>query len=223
MALPDWRTSTAGTRVRVALWLASEVGVGESFTKAELRDAFPGVEQVDRRMRDLRAEGWVIATYREDRSLASDELRLVKVGGAVWERGYRSKASASGISDKQRQEIFAADGFVCVHCGVGGGEPYPDDPVRTAKLTIARAQPTEDGSPRLATVCDRCHLRGGEEVSADALTSAIEDLDVESRERLRGWIARGARSRDPLDELWAAYRRLPSADRAHIKDLILRG
>lgn len=223
MTLPDWRTSTAGTRVRVALWLATEVGIGESFTKAELRDAFPGVEQVDRRMRDLRAEGWIIATYREDRSLASDELRLVKLGGNVWERGYRSKASASGISDKQRQEIFAADGFVCIHCGVGGGEPYPDDPVRTAKLTIARAQPTDDGSPRLATVCDRCHLRGGEEVSAEALTEAIADLNPESRERLSTWISRGSRSRDPLDELWAAYRRLPSADRALIKQLILRG
>jgi hypothetical protein len=207
----------------VALWLANEVGVGESFTKAELRDAFPGVEQVDRRMRDLRAEGWVIATYREDRSLASDELRLVALGGAVWERGYRSKASAAGISDKQRQEIFAADGFVCIHCGVGGGEPYPDDPVRTAKLTIARAQPAEDGSPRLATVCDRCHLRGSAEASADAVASAVADLDDESRERLRGWIVRGARERDPLDELWAAYRRLTSADRANIKELILRG
>jgi hypothetical protein len=223
MTLPDWRTSTAGTRVRVALWLASAVGLGGSFTKAELRDAFPGVEQVDRRMRALRTEGWVIATYREDRSLASDELRLVKLGGAVWERGYRSKATTAGISDNQRQEIFAADGFVCIHCGVGGGEPYPDDPIRTAKLTIARTNRTEDGSPRFATVCDRCHLRGGEEVSADAVTSAIAHLDAESRERLREWIARGARSRDPLDELWAAYRRLPSADRAHIKDLILRG
>lgn len=206
----------------MALWLASEVGAGGSFTKAELRDAFPGVEQVDRRMRDLRAEGWIIATYREDRSLAPDELRLVKLGANVWEPGYRSKTSTSSISDKQRREIFAADGFVCIYCGVGGGEPYPDDPLRTAKLTIARAQPTDDGSPRLATVCDRCHLRGSEEVTGNALASAIAELDVESRLRLRGWISRGARARDPLDEMWAAYRRLPSADRARIKDLILR-
>lgn len=222
MSLPDWKTSTAGTRIRVALWLASEVGAGGSFTKADLRDAFPGVEQVDRRMRDLRAEGWIIATYREDRSLASDELRLVELGGKVWERGYRSKTSTPSISDKQRQDVFAADGFVCVHCGIGGGEPYPDDRLRTAKLTIARAQPTDDGWPRLATVCDRCHLRSSEEASGDALTSAIAQLDVESRHRLREWISRGARPRDPLDEVWAEYRRLPSADRARIKEQILR-
>lgn len=222
MALPDWRTSRAGTRVRVALWLASEIGAGGAFTKAQLREAFPGVEQVDRRMRDLRAEGWVITTYREDRSLAADELRLVRLGGGVWEPGYRSKASSSSVSERLRQEVFAADGFVCVYCGIGGGEPYPDDPLRTAKLTIARGQPTDDGSPRLATVCDRCHTRSSEGESAENLMSAISELESASRERLSGWIVRGARERDPLDELWAAYRRLPELDRARIRELILR-
>jgi hypothetical protein len=223
MSLPDWRTSTAGTRVRVALWLATEVGTGEAFTKAQLRDAFPGVEQVDRRMRDLRADGWIIATYREDRSLASDELRLVMTGGQVWEPGYRSKASAPGISDKQRHEIFAADGFVCIYCGIGGGEGYPDDQLRTAKLTIARAKPADDSTPRLSTVCDRCHLRSSESASEDAVASAIAELDPESRRLLREWIMRGRRSRGPVDELWAEYRRLPSADRARIKQLIVSG
>lgn len=222
MTLPDWRTSRAGTRVRVALWLASEVGAGGAFTKAQLREAFPGVEQVDRRMRDLRAEGWIITTYREDRSLAPDELGLVRLGGSVWEPGYRSKASSSGVSDKLRQEIFAADGFVCVYCGIGGGESYPDDPLRTAKLMIARAQAADDGSPRLATVCDRCHARGREDESGEDLMTTIAELDPRSRERLRDWIARGVRDRDPLDELWAAYRRLPSSDRARIRELILR-
>jgi hypothetical protein len=173
-------------------------------------------------MRDLRAEGWVITTYREDRSLAADELRLVRLGGSVWEPGYRSKASSSSVSDKLRQEIFASDGFVCVYCGIGGGEAYPDDPLRTAKLTIARAQPADDGAPRLATVCDRCHVgRAGDE-SGTALLRAVSELDPESRERLRSWILRGARERDALAELWAAYRRLPASDRARIREMILR-
>ena len=75
MDVPDWRTSRTGSKTRVALWLVAEVGAGGTFTKADLRAAFPAIEQVDRRMRDLRTEGWVIATYREDRSLAADELR----------------------------------------------------------------------------------------------------------------------------------------------------
>src|SRR5437660_369339 len=102
MSVPDWRTSGSGARVRVALWLFSEVGASGTFTKADLREAFPGVEQIDRRMRDLRPEGWVITTYQEDRSLDVDELRLVEVGGAVWERGYRSR-QVRAITSKERQ------------------------------------------------------------------------------------------------------------------------
>ncbi len=63
--VPDWRDGTLGTRVRVALWLASEVGEGGTFRKQQLRDAMPGVEQIDRRMRDLRPAGWEILTYRD--------------------------------------------------------------------------------------------------------------------------------------------------------------
>src|SRR3954471_10820587 len=119
MSVPDWRTYESGTRVRAALWLMDAVGVGNSFTKAELRAAFPGVEQIDRRLRDLREDGWVIATYREDRSLDSDELRFVSMGGPVWERSYRRSGSPP-VSAKMRSEVFAADQHTCVVCGVIG-------------------------------------------------------------------------------------------------------
>jgi hypothetical protein len=220
MVVPDWRGIRRGTRVRVALWLISEVGVGHAFTKAQLREAFPGVEQVDRRMRDLRADGWVIATYREDRSLSADELRFVSAGGPVWERGYKSKATANDVTTRVRQQVMAADGFVCLYCGIGGGEPYPDDAVRTAKLTVTRAESTDDSGSRLVTLCDRCRLRSGEDTTADSLIAAIEALDPESREILRDWVARGERQRNRLDELWAAYRCLPWSDRARIQELV---
>lgn len=220
MTLPDWKTSTAGTRTRVAIWLATDIGVGNSFTKADLRNAFPGVEQVDRRMRDLRADGWIIATAREDRSLAQDELRLQAMGGKVWEPGYRSPKSSAGISDKKRREVFAADGFMCVYCGIGAGEVYPDDPLRTGKLTIARLGTGSDGSPRLSTVCDRCRSRADEGVSFDHVAACMSALDEGDRDRLADWIAQGRRARDPLDEVWAAYRSLPASDRAQVEDLL---
>jgi hypothetical protein len=138
MTLPDWKTSRAGARVRVALWLYQVVGEGGAFTKAQLREAFPNVEQIDRRMRDLRPEGWVIATYREDRSLSPDELRLVETGGKVWETAYRSRQEKMP-TEKERQAVFAADNFACAYCGIGGGERYPDDSVRTAKLSVVRS------------------------------------------------------------------------------------
>src|SRR4051794_14992723 len=112
MGLPDWRDSSAGGRVRAALWLATEVGEGGTFTKAQLRTAFPNVEQIDRRVRDLRPEGWLILTFQEDRSLQQDELRLSAIGGHVWEPGYRSAAKAA-VSEKERQAAFLADDFQC--------------------------------------------------------------------------------------------------------------
>src|SRR4051812_31923095 len=147
MSVPDWKPSTAGTRVRAALWLVDVVGVGNSFKKADLREAFPGVEQVDRRMRDLRDDGWVIATNREDRSLELDELRFVSMGGRVWEAGYR-RSAAPTVTAKLRSAVFAADQHTCVVCGVIGGDAFPDDPLRTARLTCQR-MPGEDGALRL--------------------------------------------------------------------------
>src|SRR5687768_10019509 len=116
MTLPAWQTSTRGARVRAAMWLAQEVGEGGAFRKAQLREAFPGVEQIDRRMRELREDGWIFATSREDLSLAQDELRLVHIGSAVWDESYRRQVSSS-ISPGQRKAVLSADGFACRLCG----------------------------------------------------------------------------------------------------------
>jgi hypothetical protein len=198
--------------VRVALWLHTEVGAGGSFTKQQLRDAFPKVEQIDRRMRDLRAEGWVIATYREDRSLAADELRLVEEGGPVWEVTYRSRQRGS-VTDKQRQAVFAADNYLCLYCGVSGGESYADDPLRTAKLTAARVPLTDGGTHQLATCCDRCHVGQPAVDSAAHLLERADTLGAAERARLAAWVHQGSRSSIPELELWAQYRRLPAAER----------
>ena len=219
MTVPDWRTSTAGTRTRVALWLHHEVGVHGTFTKAQLRDAFPAVEQVDRRMRDLRSEGWVLSTYREDRSLSVDELRLVTEGGAVWERGYRSKAAA-GVSDKERLAIFAADDYTCSYCGVSGGEPYSDDPLRTAKLTLSRV-PGLDGTIQLRTTCDRCHVAAPVEVFDDSALRLLRSLDEGARAQLRSWVRKGVRKPPPEEALWNLYRRLPRDSRAAFESALL--
>ncbi|WP_347057387.1 hypothetical protein ABC795_11830 [Blastococcus sp. HT6-30] len=216
MELPDWRTSTKGTRVRAALWLCTEVREGGTFTKAQLREAFPGVEQIDRRMRDLRAEGWVLATYREDRSLSQDELRLVQVGGAVWDPSYRSKVQNS-VSDKERQQIFAADDYMCVYCGVSGGESFVDDPLRAAKLTLSRVSSTDGQTTRLATCCDRCHVATRDDAPATDLSAAIEELSDEQRTRLLHWIRTGSRPVALEEQLWARYRRLPHAVRLDVR------
>jgi 5-methylcytosine-specific restriction endonuclease McrA len=213
MSAPDWRTSTAGGRVRVALWLVAEVGVGCAFTKAQLREAFPLVEQIDRRMRDLRAEGWVIATYREDRSLAQDELRLVGVGARVWEVGYRPRTDA--VSARERRAVFSHDDYMCRYCGISAGEAYPDDPVRTAKLSAARVP--SDVAPQLLTLCDRCLVGSQDTESAERLLDEIRALDRDERRRLFVWIQGGQRKWTRAELLWARFRRLPATSRESVQ------
>ena len=163
---------------RVALWLASEIREGGIFTKAQLRAAFPNIEQVDRRMRDLRPEGWEILTFQQDRSLEPDELRLKTMGGSVWERGYRSKANAS-VSEKERQAIFLADDYQCVICGIAGGEEYPDETTRVAKLTASRVDDGGAIRPVLATGV----AQGGHRRSQLARSNALSRLFGRSNAR----------------------------------------
>jgi hypothetical protein len=212
MSIPDWRTISAGSRSRVALWLVAEVGEGGVFTKARLREAFPAVEQIDRRMRDLRAEGWKIATNREDASLASDELRLLRVGGRVWEPGYRNQGRA--VSDKQRQAVLTRDGYLCRSCGVRAGDAYPDDPVRTAKLVVASDQALGGA---LVTLCDRC-ASGRPEVAMDesTLLAEIEGLEGDERGKLVSWIRRGSRDLTQSERLWGIYMRMAPDSRERV-------
>lgn len=98
--LPDWTNEKMGTMVRAALWLATEVGEGNVYTKEQLNAAFPGVSQIDRRVRDLRDRGWVIATNRDDALLAPHESRFVRAGEPIWEPGMRRVSRRQERSDE---------------------------------------------------------------------------------------------------------------------------
>jgi hypothetical protein len=130
--------------VRAGLWLLQEVGVGNTFTKGDLRKAFPGVSQADRRVRDLRDYGWVIHTSLEDASLFREDQRFVKMGARVWVPKERHEAGPNmAISAKQIQAVMAGDDFMCTQCGIGGAEEYPDDRRQTAVLSVTRRETVE--------------------------------------------------------------------------------
>lgn len=125
MMLPSWKDPNLGTMKRVALWLLAEVGEGNEFTKEQMRSVFPGVSQIDRRMRDLRSFGWRIDTNREDPTLTAAQQRFVSSGQPVWEKGMASRiASASAIGAVQRREIISNDGNMCRSCGITPGQVY---------------------------------------------------------------------------------------------------
>ncbi|PWS49968.1 hypothetical protein DLE01_21040 [Streptomyces sp. FT05W] len=107
--LPDWTSEKFGTKVRAALWLVTVVGEGNVFTRDQLRAAFPGVEQIDRRLRDLRDHGWVIATNRDEPFLDPHETRFVRAGDPIWQPGVRRSLSgrprSSELASLRRTEL----------------------------------------------------------------------------------------------------------------------
>jgi hypothetical protein len=226
--LPSWAdTSVGGTKIRVALWLLSEVGEGNTFTKAQLRDAFPQVEQVDRRMRDLRDHSWKIATNKEDASLTPNELRFVKAGEKVWEPG-KSSPSMTTISNKQRMAVIAGDDYMCVVCGIAGGETYPDSAHgETAQLSVSRrsmAGPDGRTSTQYVTECKRCKAGASPQTmpSLEVVLSGIAALSPRDREVLASWVSRDRRQPRRVDQLWSEYRRLPAESREVVAEHLRR-
>lgn len=223
MTIPRWDEPKlkAGTKIRAALWLVTEVGVGNTFTKERLRHAFPGVAQIDRRLRELRGYGWVIDTRAEDVSLNHDEQRLVAIGYPVWQQKAETHEAPETVSAKIRRKTFAEDNYQCSACGIAGGERYPDAPHLTATLSLSRmAVRLPDGgtSRMLVTECKRCRAGSGPRVEADLLNvlRQIEALDDIDSVVFRRWVDASGRGQ-LLDRIWGEFRRLPHTAQDEIR------
>lgn len=219
--LPSWKDPNLGTMKRVALWLLAEVGEGNEFTKEQMRSVFPGVSQIDRRMRDLRSFGWRIDTNREDPTLTAAQQRFVSSGQPVWEKGMASRiASASAIGAVQRREIISNDGNMCRSCGITPGQVYAGT-FEGAQLDIARRDVIVSGEQtemQLVTECNRCRV-GAKNLVADlpAVVDRVNALSPDERELLAGWIAADERVFSPAERAWAEYRALPEDARAVVR------
>ncbi|MBB3662606.1 hypothetical protein FB384_001510 [Prauserella sediminis] len=224
MEQPAWDDPElkAGTMVRGALWLLQVVGEGNTFTKNQLRDAFPGVSQVDRRIRDLRDYGWVVYSSVEDASLLAEDQRFVRAGAAVWDPKERRKAKQGTVSSRDRQATLARDGYMCTLCGIAGGEEYPDDAVMTAVLAVSRRTVLgADGhaTNALVTECKRCKAgRDDEPANVTDAIAAAKRLGDSDRRRLTRWVERGRRGSTELDRAWTAYLRVPPEQRSEVAD-----
>ncbi|MCS5720027.1 hypothetical protein N1027_17995 [Herbiconiux sp. CPCC 205763] len=220
METPNWTDpKSGGTMARSALWLLQEVGIGETFTKANLRDSFPGVAQIDRRMRDLRKYGWAIDTSANDASLAPDEQRFVRQGEPVWESTWHAPAVSNQPTSRQRSAAFEADDYVCVVCGIAGGETYPDIPSKTAVLTATPVNTIVGArsSVEFVTNCGVC--RSGtpsQGFELDELRAELRRLDPAELSKLKRWIAKSRRIPTPADRLWMQLRRLPAPVREEL-------
>ena len=211
--------------VRVAQWLAGSVGEGGVFTKQQMRAQFPGVEQIDRRMRDLRAYGWQIHEARVGAGLDMNELRLVKIGVPIWDPAARKAAAPQTISSKVRQEVFHRDGHACVRCGVASGEEFDDRPGVTARLTAAHIYPGGLGGKAsaadLVTACQFCNEALRDEtpnyLDADQVLVRARGLGKAEQRRLLARIQNNRRETDKVDQVWRAFRQLSAVERERVQ------
>lgn len=192
MTLPSWQDEKLGTMRRAALWLLTVVGEGEVFTKEQIKNAFPGKSQADRRVRELRVYGWKIDTHREDARLGQHEQRFVAQGQPVWESGKTTKGT-SALTDTQRRRVLTRDGNRCRSCGITPGQQYADT-FETAQIDIARRKvklPNGTSTVQPVAECNRCRV-GGRSLEAD-LSVVLEDVS-----KLGGSTCRRSRAGSPL-------------------------
>ncbi|MEU9243510.1 hypothetical protein [Streptomyces sp. NPDC048385] len=227
--VPSYQDKKFGSMVRAALWLVTVVGEGNVFTKAQLRDAFPDVAQIDRRLRDLRDHDWRIDTSRDDPSLLQQEQRFVTKGADVWIPG-KSKAPKhkASLTAAQRAKVLQDDNYLCRSCGVGAGEAYEDGGgIELAKLNVSRRKvlildESETVDYQLVTECKRCGVGGGpdREVDLGALLELIEALAPLEQRLFAKWIDADQRSFSPIEKVWGIYRTLPQESRAAVAKAI---
>ncbi|MFD8740114.1 hypothetical protein ACFV06_35110 [Streptomyces sp. NPDC059618] len=225
MDLPVWTDAKLGTMKRAALWLVGVIGEGNVFTKEDVKEAFPGVSQADRRVRDLRDHGWQIDTNREDASLGQHEQRFVKQGAPVWEPGKGTRPGTS-ISQTRRREVLARDGHFCRSCGIAPGEIYAGT-YESAQLDIARRVVRQRGgreTVELVIECNRCRVGGrGTAVDLGSMLASIDTLGGIERRLLATWIDQDHREFSKVERLWAEYRTLPEESRASIRTALEAG
>jgi hypothetical protein len=225
---PYWKDASKGAMRRAAHWLATNVGEGQKFSKAQLRKAIPDIEQVDRRARDLRKYGWVINNYRDGPpGLRPDELRVAKIGDRIWELDYKAPKGDS-VSAKTKRRVFDRDNNRCVVCGIGAGEEYPTLPGTHARLTVGHLNPKArkglNDPDNLRTECSICnepsrHLTAAP-VDVDLLKAQLRELARADKQRLMDWIATGHRTFPEVDRIWMQIRQLPAPKRDEVRKLL---
>ncbi|TQJ16354.1 hypothetical protein FB475_0448 [Kribbella jejuensis] len=212
--------------VRGALWLIQEVGEGNIFTKEQVRRAFPGVSQADRRIRDLRKYGWNILPSNSDVTLHADEQRFVKAGVPVWDNAARHAASPDKLpSAAEKQAVMEQADHMCVVCGISGGEAYADDSNQTAVLFVSRRPMLMPDGAEVTTLtveCRRCHAGRSSTYKIDVgdVIESIAMLELDDLRRLRRWMIRGRKEVSALDRVWSAYLRLPAAAQEAVRSAV---
>lgn len=218
-----------GVERRIASYLHRNFEVGDRFTTDEMRRTITvggernSHEHFQRRLRELRKDGWLLPTQKEMASLAPGEYLVQKKGWAP-ELGDRGQRRA--VSNSTRNAVFARDGYTCQLCGERAGDVYVDDPARTVRLTVghitAQAHGGGNSVENLRAECSRCNETKRDEGQApehvENIWSSAVNLPVKDKKTLLSWLLSGARPRDRVEQIYVRTRLLSAEDRARIVD-----
>lgn len=227
---PGKKKQPFGAERRISAWLAFNRKVGEVFTMRDLRRALgeddipDDAEHLNRRLRNLRGDGWEIYSQRDDGSLAHVEYRIAKVG---WHPGTgESRPKKGGISERMRALVLKRDKSTCAVCGIVEGDPYPDNPGRKAVLTAGHRVPDRRlgrnaTAEDLQAECERCNRAVRDEMpDPETLEEVLPEVRLMKRnekKELLSWFEHG-RSPSRVQQIYSRARRLTKVEQERLVD-----
>ncbi len=112
-----------------------------------------GISDYQRRIRELRAEGWQIYSHHDDPNLKPDEYRLADRGKT---KGYEFGPRIDG---RTRARVLQRNGYTCRSCGRGVEDDDPVSPGRKIRLNVDHIDPNGPGTDdNLRVLCSACNL-----------------------------------------------------------------
>lgn len=128
--------------------------VGKVLNARELQQAAGGAVEWARRIRELRNEdGYQILSHNDDPDLNPGQYIL---------RDSTPRPSFErNISRELRALVLDRNGFICQSCGIGAGDPHPDDSDRPARLHVSHITDKSMGGryelSNLRAMCSVCN------------------------------------------------------------------
>lgn len=219
-----------GVELKVAAWLAFNVPVGGHFTTKEVRavlgenDIPNSDEHFQRRLRELRKDGWGLSSNKYDRNVPPEYYRIDQVG---WHPGLgEMRPKRRGVSTTLSRQVFDRDGWRCRVCGIASGQQYEDG--THARLTVGHVLADEfGGKPTIGNLraeCSHCNEPVRNDLakpeSTEEIMTAVRNLPNRDLERLAEWLRVGERTRSRVDVLYDRIRQPPEDSRAEVSDRV---
>lgn len=145
-----------------------------------------------RRVRELRAEGWHIVTHHDDARLRPGQYRLTS---AEPDHPY---SISQGLSSRLRAQVLERNGYTCQMCGAGAGDPDDQNPGRRVRLHIGhiidRAHGGDDTMDNLRALCSTCN-QGAKDLVQEPpswkwLLGQVRRARVDDQRRVLEWLKR---------------------------------